>query len=227
MDEPTTRSSHEGDRLSVERPLRVEVAPALAFSPPVPRPSSARPSAPVPRPRDGASRASSRPNRQPWPVRPYRVAFLEHRTRSSDDTETLLRLLGSLRGAVDAHVILAGDRLPVDAWEQVGASVEVLPASPRDLATLYRRLRALRPDLVHARSLESALHGGAASRLAGIPLVWQVPEDTRADHLPGAATRLTQAGAMVLARAVVTDLSGPDPSQRLLEVYHQVLHPRR
>ena len=166
---------------------------------------------------------------QPWRARPYRVVFLDHVARLSGGEIALVRLLPALEGAVDAHVVLAENGPLVGRLEEVGATVEVLPLDPevRDLRrsevtvtglgpgsapamaryvwTLSRRLRALRPDLVHTNSLKSALYGGTAGRLARVPVLWHVRDRIAPDYLPPAAVRLVHAAAWALPRGIVTN----------------------
>ncbi len=49
---------------------------------------------------------------------------------------------------------------------------------------LARRLRSLRPDLVHTNSLKAGVYGGLAARAVGIPQVWHVRDRIAADYLP-------------------------------------------
>jgi hypothetical protein len=39
---------------------------------------------------------------------------------------------------------------------------------------LARRLRTIRPDLVHTNTLKAGVYGSLAARLAGVPVVWHV-----------------------------------------------------
>jgi glycosyltransferase involved in cell wall biosynthesis len=70
---------------------------------------------------------------------------------------------------------------------------------------LARRLRRLRPDLVHANSLKSALYGGLAGRIAGVPVVWHVRDRIAGDYLPPAAVRLVRAAARWLPAGAVAN----------------------
>jgi len=114
-----------------------------------------------------------------------------------------MRFIATTRDQIDAFVILAEDGPLAPALREAGATVEVLPmdeqarglrreevarlgvhqaraavGSARYVAKLRRRLRALRPDIVHAISLKSGPYGGVAARAAGIPMVWHLH-----DHL--------------------------------------------
>lgn len=132
-----------------------------------------------------------------------RVAFMTHASRLSGGEIGLMRFIATTRGEIDAFVILAEDGPLAPALREAGATVEVLPMAEqarglrRDevarlgrhqlraavdstdyVAKLRRRLRELRPDIVHAISLKSGPYGGAASRAAGVPMVWHLH-----DHL--------------------------------------------
>jgi glycosyltransferase involved in cell wall biosynthesis len=151
-----------------------------------------------------------------------RVVFVDHCARLSGGELALLRLLRALGDAIDAHVILAEHGPLEQRLSDLGVSTEVLPLAPRALhaprermtlgqpplhevaataayvGALRRRLRRLRPDLVHANSLKSLIYGGVAARLAGVPAIWHVRDRIAGDYLPVAAVR----GVGMLARAV-------------------------
>ena len=157
-----------------------------------------------------------------------KVVYLDHCAQLSGGELALLRLLPGLEG-VDAHVILGEDGPLAARLRDAGIGVEVLPmadaartvrrdrvrpgmlpaqAAARTSAYILRlaaRLRALRPDLVHTNSLKSALYGGAAARLAGVPVVWHVRDRISPDYLPVAAVRLVRAAARVLPDAVIAN----------------------
>lgn len=163
------------------------------------------------------------------PVAPRtRVVYLDHCARLSGGELALLRLLPALAG-VDAHVILAEDGPLVGRLTSAGVSVEVLPmgetarglgrqrVSPTGLPfasalhafahtlRLARRLRTLRPDLVHTNSLKAAVYGGVAGRLAGVPVVWHIRDRIAGDYLPAAACRLVRAMARVVPAAIIAN----------------------
>src|SRR4051794_8099018 len=119
----------------------------------------------------------------------YRVVYLDHVARLSGGEIALARALPAVLDTIDPHVILGEDGPLVGRLREQGISVEVMAMKERarDLrkdrvraggvdpgaaaATaayvwrLRRRLRELRPDLVHTNSLKAALYGGAAGRL--------------------------------------------------------------
>jgi glycosyltransferase involved in cell wall biosynthesis len=141
----------------------------------------------------------------------------------------LLRLLPAIAPLVDAHVILGEDGPLVGELRCAGATVEVLPMAeqvrdvrkdsvalgrldPRPVLSLMtyvwqlqRRLRQIRPDIVHTNTLKAAFYGGLAARLAGVPVVWHVRDRIAADYLPRTAVRLVRLAAEVLPTAVVAN----------------------
>jgi glycosyltransferase involved in cell wall biosynthesis len=159
---------------------------------------------------------------------PLRVVYLGHTAALSGGELALLRLLAALEG-VDAHVILAEHGPLVHRLEAIGVSVEVMPLGnsarkitrhaigaaslfgPGALATgvyslrLARRLRRLRPDLVHTNSLKAALYGGAAGKLAGVPVVWHIRDRIAPDYLGVRATSIVRRAARRLPDVVIAN----------------------
>ena len=70
---------------------------------------------------------------------------------------------------------------------------------------LRRRLRMLRPDIVHTNTLKAAIYGGAAGRLSGIPVIWHIRDRIEADYLPTSAVRAVRSLVRVLPRAVIAN----------------------
>ena len=75
----------------------------------------------------------------------------------------------------------------------------------RYVRTLRRRLRELRPDLIHTNSLKAALYGGVAGRLAGIPVIWHIRDRIAPDYLPTACRRMVRVGARVPSECVIAN----------------------
>lgn len=159
----------------------------------------------------------------------YRVVYLDHVARLSGGEIALARILSALNDQVDAHVIVGEDGPLVERLRDANISVEVLPmaAVVRDIRKesvrpgglkgralagsanyvwrLRRRLRELAPDVVHTNSLKAALYGGAAGRLAGIPVVWHIRDRIAPDYLPTAAVWAVRASAQILPSAVIAN----------------------
>lgn len=164
----------------------------------------------------------------PAPRRP-RIVFLDHCALLSGGELALVRLVQALGNSVDPHVILGEEGPLIRRLSLGGVSSEVLPLSQSVRETtrhrvgarvppgreavltaayvirLARRLRRLRPDLVHANSLKALLYGGAAARLAGIPVVWHVRDRIADDYLPPAAVRLVGTLARLVPSAVLAN----------------------
>ncbi|MGZ4317186.1 MAG: glycosyltransferase family 4 protein [Gaiellaceae bacterium] len=175
-----------------------------------------------------------------------RVVFVNHCARLSGGELALLRLLPALE-QVDLHVILGEDGPLVRRLYEAGISVEVLPLrdAARELhrgevtpwsapgkalletstyaATLARRLRRLRPDIVHTNSLKSALYGGVAGRLAGVPVVWHIRDRIAEDYLPTPAVRLVQAAARWLPSAIIANSRATLATLGENDVFHSVV----
>ena len=153
-----------------------------------------------------------------------RVVFLDHVARLSGGELALARLVENLD--VNAHVILGEDGPLAERLQKAGAEVEVLQlppvardlrrdqvgarpeaalASARYVAALTRRLRRLRPDLVHANSLKSSLYGGLAARAAGVPLVIHLRDRLASDYLPPPALRVAQGAIRYFASGLITN----------------------
>lgn len=165
---------------------------------------------------------------QAKPPRGIRVVYLDHTAQLSGGELALLRLVPALEG-VEAHVIVAEDGALVSRLLRAGISVEVVPMResarglPRNrvglgqlppsialgtgsyVVQLARRLRRLKPDLVHTNSLKAAVYGGLAARLARVPCVWHIRDRIASDYLPAAAVRALQVGGRWLPAAVVVD----------------------
>jgi glycosyltransferase involved in cell wall biosynthesis len=160
-------------------------------------------------------------------TRRLKVVFVGHTALLSGGEIALVRLIAALD--FDAHVILGEDGPLVARLRAAGATVEVLAmgvagqtlrrdrvrpalasagaayAAAAYALRLARRLRQLRPDLVHTNTLKAHLYAGVAGRLAGVPVVWHVRDRIADDYLPHAAVRLVHTAAKWLPRAVITN----------------------
>lgn len=161
-------------------------------------------------------------------IRRRRVVYLDHCALLSGGELALLRVLPALHD-VDAHVILAQDGPLVGRLRAIDISVEVLPMAEdsrslsRDrvrpgavpLRSLWHtaryvmatraRLRELMPDLVHTNSLKSALYGGVAARLSGIPVVCHLRDRIADDYLPLSAARLVRTVLRIVPDVVIAN----------------------
>jgi glycosyltransferase involved in cell wall biosynthesis len=160
--------------------------------------------------------------------RQVRVVYLDHCAQMSGGELALLRLLPAL-DQVDAHVILGEEGPLVAKLRQSGVSVAVMEFADaarsvgRDrvrpgmippsvlwhaagyVARLAARLHRLRPDLVHTNSLKAALYGGAAARLAGVPVIWHMHDRISVDYLPSSACLLVKVAARLFPRAMIAN----------------------
>lgn len=160
--------------------------------------------------------------------RPVRVVVVDHTAQPSGAELSLLRFVEHLPG-VEPHVILGADGPLVGALRAIGVPVEVLPmdedarglskedvragrvplASVRStgayVGRLARRIRELRPDVVHTNSMKAHVYGGAAARMAGVPVVWHVHDRVADDYLPAGAVRMVRGLARVVPRAVIAN----------------------
>jgi glycosyltransferase involved in cell wall biosynthesis len=163
-----------------------------------------------------------------------RVAYIGHSAKLAGGEIGLVRLLQST-SELQATVVLAEDGPLVDALRGVGATVELLPLdaairelrraeihpSPKQIingfrmaayaGALSRRLRELRPSVVHANSLKAGVYGTVAARAAGIPCVWHLHDRLTADYLPRGTARAMRLAVRTLPDALVV------PSQATLE----------
>ncbi|MGH9280738.1 MAG: glycosyltransferase family 4 protein, partial [Acidimicrobiales bacterium] len=157
-----------------------------------------------------------------------RVVFLDHCAQLSGGELALLRLLPAL-DEIEAHVILAEDGPLVSRLLEAGISVEVLPldteaqrlgrhrarpggvparalvASGAHVLRLARRLRRLRPDIVHTNSLKATVYGGFAARLAGVPVIFHIRDRIADDYLPASTARALRLFARHVPAAVIAN----------------------
>lgn len=160
--------------------------------------------------------------------RRLRVLYLDHCAVLSGGELALLRLLPALAD-VEARVILGADGPLRAKLTEAGISTEVMPLSPAAAQVrrasvragalplmavaqavaysvrLARHIRRLRPDLVHTNSLKSALYGGVAAVLAGVPVVWHVRDRIAEDYLPKPATRFVRLLSRAVPSAIVAN----------------------
>jgi glycosyltransferase involved in cell wall biosynthesis len=175
--------------------------------------------------------------------RPLRVTYLDHVARLSGAEIALVRLLEAAGPELEATVILAENGELVERLGSAGARVEVLPLAEqvrgmsrreirpglrqaqaaaevaRYTSRLRRRLRELRPDLVHTTSLKASVYGMVAARAAGLPVLWHLHDRLARDYLPAAAVPPMRLLAATVPSALVA------PSRFTLETVGRRFRP--
>lgn len=140
----------------------------------------------------------------------------------------MLRLLPELGHHIRVTVILGEDGPLAEKLSDSGIPAEVLPLPsrvrdlrretinprldvrvlaplPRYVARLRRRIEELEPDLIHTNSLKSAMYGGAAGRLARVPVVWHIRDRIAPDYLPATAVGLVRLLSRFLPSGVIAN----------------------
>ncbi len=161
------------------------------------------------------------------PVRPVRVLVLDHTGELGGAELALVRACAALGPQVQVRVLLFAEGPLRARLQALGVPVEVLPldpavarldrhsAAPVSLARvvrllgmapfvvrLARRVRALRPDVVHTTSLKADLLGVLPAWSARRPLVWHVHDRISADYLPDSMVRLVRFASRLPAQVV-------------------------
>jgi len=117
-------------------------------------------------------------------------------------------LVGRLREqGTDVEVLMLGEGVRGRSRDALGtwASVRSAWAAVPFVVRLARRLRALRPDLVHTQSLKADVLGSAAAVLARTPVVWHVHDRIADDYLPARVARIFRLLVRRVPRAVVAN----------------------
>jgi len=161
---------------------------------------------------------------------PLRVLVLDHTAELGGAELALVRTCASLGPEVDVRALLFADGPLRARLEELGVRVEIVPLA-RSVATadreragrlstttlvgalravpflwrLARRVRALRPDVVHTTSLKADLLGIVPAALARRPLVWHVHDRIAPDYLPGPLVRVVRGLARRVPAAVVAN----------------------
>lgn len=119
-------------------------------------------------------------------------------------------LVAKLRDAgIETHVLPLDPALLDTRKDSLGAASLLRLRQIKQIADYTLRLarwaRARRVDLIHANSLKADLYGGAAGRLAGIPVLWHVRDNIDAEYLPASVAAAFRALAHVIPQMVVAN----------------------
>jgi glycosyltransferase involved in cell wall biosynthesis len=155
-----------------------------------------------------------------------RVVWLDHTAVLGGAEIAMSRTVPAL--AADTHVVLGAHGPLEQRLATAGVSYEVLamPSRARDVRRgevvgfrgllalpaalaytlrLARRLRRLRPDIVHTNTMKAGLYGTIAARLAGTRVVWHVRDRLATDYLPRGPKHLVRSVLRRLPDAVVAN----------------------
>ncbi|WP_251150483.1 glycosyltransferase [Cellulosimicrobium sp. Marseille-Q4280] len=160
--------------------------------------------------------------------RPLRVLVLDHTAELGGAELALVRACEALGDDVEVRALLFADGELRGRLEEVGVQVEIVPLSGSVVGAdraraarlspwtvvaalrtvpflwhLARRVRALRPDVVHSTSLKADLLALVPARAARRPLVWHVHDRIATDYLPSPLVHLVRGLSRVPSAVVV------------------------
>ncbi|KZM35992.1 glycosyltransferase [Oerskovia enterophila] len=166
----------------------------------------------------------------PGADRPTRVLVLDHTGELGGAELALVRLCLALGPEVDVRVLLFSDGPLVERLRAAGVATEVIALDRRTSTTsresvgraslsqlvsllrlvpfswaLARRVRGLRPDVVHTTSLKADLLGVVPARWARSALVWHVHDRIADDYLPSRVARVFRWAAARFPDAVIVN----------------------
>ena len=159
------------------------------------------------------------------------IVYLDHTARMGGGEIALLNLVCALnRRRYRPVVVLASDGPLAEKLRAARVEALIVPLDPAVLDTrkdsigprsllhlgrawacvrytlrLARLVRRLGADLIHTNSLKSDLYGGAAGRLAGIPVIWHVRDSIDSHYLPPRVAAAFRLLARFLPRAVIAN----------------------
>jgi glycosyltransferase involved in cell wall biosynthesis len=163
--------------------------------------------------------------------RPTPVLFLNHTAALGGGEIALLHLVAQLdRGRYVPSVLLFANGPLAERMRELGADVHVIPAGGGVLGarkdglggrTLLRAgdasqaakfcvrlaayIRRSGTQIVHTNSLKADVLGGAAARLARVPLVWHVRDRIADDYLPPKIARAFRTLARIIPHRVIAN----------------------
>lgn len=158
------------------------------------------------------------------------ILYFDHTARMGGGEIALLNLVSALSERYYPIVVLASEGPLVAKLRAAGVETHVAPlddavletrkdslsvgsllrlrqaaACVRYVVTLARLARRLRADLIHTNSLKADLIGGAAGRIAGIPVLWHVRDNIDGHYLPPAVAAAFRLLSRVIPQAVVAN----------------------
>jgi len=159
-----------------------------------------------------------------------RVLYLDHTSKLGGAEFALLRFLKAIDLTAVEPVVLFADEGPApDLFREAGFETHVLPLAGKvrevrkdtlaGLAFLHpgratalaayavriaRFAKQHRVDIIHTNSMKAHFYGGAAGRLAGLPVVWHVRDFINTSYLPGAAVHVVRLLARMVPSYVIT-----------------------
>ncbi len=163
--------------------------------------------------------------------KPITVLFLDHTAALSGGEIALLNLIQELdRKRFKPVVLLFSDGELRRKLEELGVEVRLMTLAESVVETrrdhlrrsallrgrdvlrtvrfctqLARTIRRIRPGVVHTNSLKSDLIGGAATRLARVPLIWHVRDRIAEDYLPPKVARIFRALCRIIPTHIVVN----------------------
>jgi len=147
--------------------------------------------------------------------KPRTILFFDHTAQLGGGEIALLHLVQHMDKQLFTPLVVLGGEGPLrQRLLEAGVETHVLPVAesivqtrkasleadsllrPKDAARVLRYvlrlssfMRRRRVRLVHTNSLKADLIGGAAARLAGVPVIWHIRDRIADDYLPGNAVR--------------------------------------
>lgn len=159
-----------------------------------------------------------------------RVLYLDHTSKLGGAEFALLRFLKAIDLAAVDPVVLFADEGPAPAlFREAGLETHVLPLSGKvrevrkdslagsaflhpgravALAAYAGRVAAFalrhRIRIIHTNSMKAHFYGGAAGRIARLPVVWHIRDFINTSYLPAAAVQVVRLLARTIPSYVVT-----------------------
>ena len=159
-----------------------------------------------------------------------KVLYLDHTSKLGGAEFALLRFLKAIDLAAVEPVVLFADEGPApEMFRSAGIETHVLPLNGnlRELrkdtlgaaaflhpgrilglaayvARVARFAKDHRVEIIHTNSMKAHFYGGAAGRLAGLPVVWHIRDFINDSYLPAAAVHMVRFLARIIPSHVIT-----------------------